>query len=134
MKKTALAVLAVFCVFMFAACAKAKPTKAEHITHLKAKMYEVDRKIHKIEKTVAQKTAKTKKQKAQNADMKKALETAKKDLDALQERVDGLASVTKEAWDGFTASLEQGMDRLNNNIERLMGAYREKQQEETQPQ
>jgi len=101
---------------------------------LKAKMYDVDRKIHKLENSLAQKPAKTKKQRAKIAAMKKKLEPSKQDLDALQARVDGLENVTAQSWDAFTASLEAGMDRLSNGVENMMGVYQEKQREETQAQ
>jgi len=134
MKKIVIAVLAVFCVFMLANCAKPKPTKEQSITRLKAKMYDVDRKVHKIENMLAKKSAKTKKQKAKIAEIRKKLEPSKKDLEDLQARLDKLSTVTAEARNAFALSLEQGMNGLNSNIEKLLGAYQETQFEETQPQ
>jgi hypothetical protein len=134
MKKTAIAVLAMFCVFMMANCGRAKPTRAEHTSRLKVKLYEVDRKVHKADKTLNKKTKLSKTQKAKAAADKKTLAAAKADLEELQSRMDMIGSVTEQAWDGFTAGLEQGMDRLSVNIDKLLGTYRENQQDETEPQ
>jgi peptidoglycan hydrolase CwlO-like protein len=134
MRKTAIALLAIFCIFVFSGCTKPKPTKEENITRLKAKMYDVDRKIHKIENTLAGKPAKTKKQKARIAEIKKKLEPTKQDLDALQARVDSLSTVNAGSWESFTTSLDQGINGLNRGIEKMIGTYQETQREETQPQ
>jgi len=133
-EKTAIAVLALVCIFLSVNCAKPKPAKEESVMRLKARMYDVDRKIHKIENTLAKKHAKTKKQKAKIAGIKKKLEPAKRDLDALQARVDALSTVPADSQESYAKSVEQGADTLSGGIERMMGAYQETQLEETQPQ
>ena len=134
MKKTAFAIAALCCMLILTNCAKPQPTKEESITRLKVKMYDVDRKIHRIENSLAKKTAKTKKQKARIAEIKKKLEPSKQDLDALQARVDALSSVPADSREAYTKSVEQGADTLSGGIERMLGSYRETQMEETQPQ
>lgn len=133
MRKTVVIGAALLCIFIFSNCAKPKPARAERTREIKARMYDLDRELSKAEKAVIKEKL-TRKQKAGNVRMKKALEKARADLAALQERVDALESVTAEAWDGFTLDIEQGINSLGTNIEHIMGAYRENQQEETQPQ
>jgi DNA-binding ferritin-like protein len=118
----------------YAGCAKTKMTKEAHVKHLKAKMYDLDRKVVKAGKKTVITAKMTKKEKANAVKIKKDIETLKKDMEAVKERLDSIASVTAEAWDGFTSSLEQGMDKLNTGIETIIGTYKEKSTEETQPQ
>jgi hypothetical protein len=133
-KKALVLILTLLLVFIFSGCAKPKPAKEARTKHLKAKMYDLDRKLIKAEKKAALKAILTKKQKARAAQVKKDLAKARQDIEAMKQRLDSIATVTVEAWDGFTASLEQGMDKLSGNIETIIGDFEEKNREETQPQ
>jgi hypothetical protein len=123
MKRTAVVAAAILCVFMLSNCTKPKISKEEHTKNIKARMYDLDRKLSKAEKKAVMHGKLSKKEKVKNKQVKKALKQLRTDMSALQERVDGLASVSKEAWEEFAMDVERGIDRLNNYIEHVLGPY-----------
>lgn len=125
--KRIILLLAVFsCVFVFLSCVQSKPAPETYKNGLKAQMYDMERKIHKLEIEVSKKTDIKKKQKKADTELKKSLETAKKDFEELQERMDQMATATAETWEGFMLGLKQGADNLNNKIEKITEVIQEK--------
>jgi septal ring factor EnvC (AmiA/AmiB activator) len=125
MKRTAVVAAVILCFFMLSNCTKPKLSKEEHVKNIKARMYDLERKLSKAEKKAVMHGKLSKKEKAKNKQVKKALKQLRTDMSALQERVDGLASVTPAVWDEFALDVERGIDRLNNYIEHVLGPYQE---------
>ena len=117
--------LVLLCAFVYTGCAQPKVTPDARATALKAKMYDIDRQIRDVEQVINKKTTLTKAQKEMNANVRKSLEAAKKDLAELQVRIDETASASVEAWDGFVVSLEQGADKLNDRLGKIAAAFTE---------
>ncbi len=129
MKKLVINVVALLSVFMFFGCATTKPAPEARVMSLKVKVYDLERKIQRMEKEIDRKENLKNANKAKKSDVKKALDSAKKGIKEMQDKIDNMASATGEAWDGFVMDLERGAENINDNVEKTFAEIKEQHEE-----
>ena len=112
MKRIIAAFVGIFVVLLMVNCARPKPAIDARIQGIKAKLYDVETNIRKMEAGLDRRAGATKAVKEARAAMKKAVESDRRELREIQEKLERFGYSSGAAMDEFILSVELSADIL----------------------
>ena len=129
MKQRIGGILAAFFIVLMVNCTQPKQTGDARIRGIKAKLYDVQRNINRMEAELDNKTGATKAVKEANAVLKRAVESDKRELREIQEKLNSFVSSSGRAMEDFLAEVELSADSLANRAGRAIDGFEERLEE-----